>query len=124
MNTYETKAAQLEDRTVTFSVAVVQTCGKYAQEPALRPLINQIIRSATSVGANYSEANNASSKADFRNKIYIAKKEAAETRYWLKVLTELLPQENFGTLMQEALELNLILQKIVSTIKNGETNGK
>jgi four helix bundle protein len=80
-------------------------------------LIDQLIRSSTSIGANYTEANNASSRADFKNKIYIAKKEAAETRYWLNVLSRLVPNEDFSKLQQEALELNLILQKITSTMK-------
>lgn len=119
MTIYQEKIQALEDRTVAFSVSVVRICGKYAKNVTYRSLVDQVIRSATSIGANYAEANNASSKTDFKNKIFIAKKEAAETRYWLKVLAELIPEEDFGALQQEALELNLILQKIVSTIKNG-----
>lgn len=118
MTIYQEKLQALEQRTIIFSVAAVKTCGKYIDVPALRPLVNQVIRSATSIGANYAEANNASSKADFKNKIYIAKKEANETRYWLKVLAELVEQEDFKPLQQEALELNLIFQKIISTMKN------
>lgn len=106
---------------MNFSVNIVRKCGKYSKEPALRTLVDQVIRSATSIGANYAEANNASSKTDFRSKIYIAKKEAGETRYWLKLLEKLLPQEDFSGLQQEALELNLILQKITSTLKNGNS---
>ncbi len=117
MTIYQTKLQQLEDRTIDFSVTIVKRFGKYSKDPTLQPLINQLIRSATSIGANYAEANNASSKSDFKNKIHIAKKEASETRYWLRVLKELLPNENFDNLEQEALELVLILQKIVSTMK-------
>lgn len=124
MNTYQEKRQKLEDRTIKFSVAIIKTCGHYASKPGVRPLIDQIIRSSTSVGANYAEANNASSKADFRSKIYIAKKEIAETRYWLKVLVELIPDEDFSTLQKEAEELNLIFQKVISTIQNGDKNGK
>lgn len=120
MTIYQTKLKQLEDRMITFSVSIVKRCGPYAKDVALSPIISQIIRSATSIGANYAEANNASSKIDFRNKIYIAKKEAAETSYWLKVLSALLPDENFSELQQEALEFTLIMQKIVSTMKNGK----
>jgi four helix bundle protein len=69
------------------------------------------------VGANYAEANNASSRMDFKNKIYIAKKEAAETNYWLRIISRLLPEEDFSKLQQESLEFVLIMQKIVSTIK-------
>ncbi len=120
MTIYQNKLQDLEQRTVSFSVSVVNKCGKYSKNPTLQSLISQVIRSATSIGANYAEANNASSKADFKNKIYIAKKEAAETRYWLRVLTEILPSEDFSDLQQEALELTLIFQKIVTTIKNGK----
>ena len=122
MSISQEKQQRLEDRTVAFSVDVVRTFGKYSKDRSLRPLTDQLIRSATSIGANYAEANNASSKIDFKHKIFIAKKEAGETRYWLKVLDEL-TQEDLSELKQEALELNLILQKIISTIKNG-TNDK
>ncbi len=123
MTIYQEKIRQLEQRTIDFSVLVVRLCGKYSKQPELRSMIDQVIRSATSIGANYAEANNSSSKADFKNKIYIAKKEAGETRYWLKILAELLPGENFTSLQQEALELNLILQKITSTL-NEQKSGK
>jgi len=120
MTIYQDKLKKLEQRTVDFSVLVIKTVGRYARDPVLQPLINQLVRSATSIGANYAEANNASSKTDFKNKIFIAKKEAAETRYWLKVLTELIPNVDLGAISQEALELTLILQKIISTMKNGK----
>jgi four helix bundle protein len=117
MTIYQDKLQNLQDRTVRFSVDIVKQCGPYGKDYTYRPLVDQIIRSATSIGANYAEANNASSKQDFRNKIFIAKKEAAETRYWLSVLSELIPNTNFESLQQEALEFNLIFQKIVSTLK-------
>ena len=104
---------------IDFSVDVIKSFDKYSKSPTLRSSVEQLLKSATSIGANYTEAN-ASSKIDFKNKIYIAKKEAAETRYWLDVLTRVIPNEDFSALAQEALELNLILQKIVSTIKNGK----
>jgi four helix bundle protein len=124
MTIYQDKLQALEKRTIDFSVLTVKTCSKYASDPSVRSMVDQVIRSATSIGANYAEANNASSKQDFKNKIFIAKKEAGETRYWLRILTELLPEEDFSKLQQEALELNLILQKIISTLKNGNESGK
>lgn len=120
MSIYQTKLRAFEQRTVDFSVSVINQCGEYNKVPTLKPVIEQLIKSATSIGANYAEANNASSRVDFKNKIYIAKKEAAETRYWLRVLSELLPSEDFSKLQQEVLEFNLILQKIISTMKNGK----
>ena len=117
MTIYQTKLQQLEQRTISFSVEVVKLCDSYKKDFALRPLATQLIRSATSIGANYAEANNASSRSDFRNKIFIAKKEAAETRYWLQVLSELVTGENLQKLQQESLELLLIFQKIISSLK-------
>ncbi len=114
----ENKSQQLEERTVQFSVLVISTLGRYSNHPELRPLIDQVIRSATSIGANYHEANNASSRADFRNKIFISKKETAETEYWIKVLSRLLPKEDFTTLADESRQLLLIFQKIVTTMKD------
>lgn len=118
------KSEQLQQRTIVFSVSLIKQLGGYSKSPTLQPLINQIIKSATSIGANYAEAVNGSSRADFRSKVFIAKKEAAETRYWLEILQELLKDEDLTGLKQEAKELNLIMQKIVSTIRSDEQNGK
>lgn len=79
-------------------------------------IIDQVVRSATSIGANYSEALNASSKTDFRNKIYIAKKEAAETKYWLELIGNLKPAADNKQLAQECQHLLMILQKTVNTL--------
>lgn len=120
MTIYQTKLQELEDRTVNFSVEIVNKCKSYVKDPIKAPMVNQLIRSATSVGANYHEANNASSKTDFRNKIYLAKKESAETRYWLRIMSQVTGDKELAILQQEALELNLIFQKIISTMKNGK----
>ena len=78
----------LENRTLKFSVAILLFVKKVKIDQINTPLINQLIRSATSIGANYCEANGASSKKDFRNKIYICKKEAKETKYWLQLIAK------------------------------------
>lgn len=79
-------------------------------------MLIQLIRSASSIGANYVEANNSCSKKDFRNKIYICKKESQETKYWLKVIKSTVNIEKVDILWQEAHELNLIFQKIVTSL--------
>lgn len=84
-----------------------------------RSLVDQLTRSSASIGANYAEACNAASKLDFRNKIYIAKKEAAETRYWLDLCIELTNLAEWQSLKQEIHELLLILQTIVNSLKVG-----
>lgn len=87
---------------------------------------DQIQRSGTSIGANYSEACDAVSKADFINKLAIAQKEAHETIYWLKVLygSELIPKEKYIELMHDVDELHKILVSSVKTLKEQEDKSK
>ena len=120
MTIYQEKLHQLENRTTRFGIAIISLCRKYQDDILLRSVLTQLIRSSTSIGANYAEANNASSKADFKNKIFIAKKEVGETRYWLNVLKGTTEDKDIPVLEQEALELNLIFQKIISTLKAGK----
>ncbi|MDQ5913012.1 MAG: hypothetical protein QG659_434 [Patescibacteria group bacterium] len=109
---------ELEERFLHFGVSVIKLT-QLQKEKLPFSVIDQAIRASTSIGANYSEAQNASSKADFRNKIYIAKKEASETRYWLLVITELTDENTTLSYLKEVQEILLILQKIVSTLKTG-----
>ena len=110
----------LENRTLKFSVAILLFVKKVKIDQINTPLINQLIRSATSIGANYCEANGASSKKDFRNKIYICKKEAKETKYWLQLIAKTNAEgiEISRQLWKEAQELTLIFSKIVLSLKN------
>ncbi|MEK7580113.1 MAG: four helix bundle protein [Patescibacteria group bacterium] len=71
----------LEERTAKFGEAIIEFCKSLKQDAISRPIISQLIRSGTSIGANYMEANGASSRQDFRNKIFICKKEAQETKH-------------------------------------------
>jgi len=120
----DTTKYQLEQRTLTFSVRVIKHCARLKQ-PLLKSVIDQVIRSASSVGANYAEANNAASKTDFRNKIFIAKKEAAETKYWLALLAELGDSsDELAELREEAQGILMTLQKIISTLRQTVENGK
>lgn len=97
---------------------MIQFCQKIKQNSIASSLINQIVRSATSIGANYCEANNASSKKDFRNKIFIRKKEAQETKHWLRMLAQCVPEkkDELKTLWKECQELTMIFQKICSSL--------
>ncbi len=106
----------LENRTAEFSRRIIQFCKSLKQDSISRPIIDQLMRSGTSIGANYMEANNASSKKDFRNKIFICKKEAQETKYWLTMSKEIITTEEVKSLSQEAQELTMIFQSIVSKI--------
>jgi four helix bundle protein len=108
----------LEERTALFGEEVIVFARRIKEDTVTKPLISQIVRSATSIGANYMEANGASSKKDFRNKIYIAKKEAKETLHWLRMIVKACPEktEKARELWKEAKELVLILQSICNTI--------
>ena len=108
----------LEERTARFSEDVIDFIKNIKRNSLNDSILKQLIRSATSVGANYCEANNASSKSDFRNKIYICKKEINETKYWLRMLINTNPElkDSARELWQEAQELNLIFQKIVNSL--------
>lgn len=109
----------LEERTARFGEGIIMFCVSVKQDFITRTLLDQIIRSSTSIGANYMEANGASSKKDFRNKIHICKKEAQETQHWLRMLNKALPErkDELRLLWQECHELVMIFQKITSTLK-------
>ena len=107
----------LEERTAKFGESTIDFIKTLERNEINRPLISQIIRSATSIGANYMEANQASSKKDFKNKIRICGKEANETKHWLRMLSRANPErkEECKKLWKEAHELTLIFSKIFKT---------
>lgn len=112
----------LEERSAKFGEDVIRFAKTIPQNVITMPLINQLIRPATSIGANYSEADDAQSKKDFRHKICICKKEARETKHWLRMLAtadESL-KERARNLWQEAKELNLIFAAIIRSRPAGE----
>ncbi|HET9721495.1 MAG TPA: four helix bundle protein [Candidatus Saccharimonadales bacterium] len=109
----------LEDRTLNFASDIIVFSKSLPRSLENDVIRKQLVRSASSIGANYTEANNSSSKLDFKNKIYIAKKEASETRYWLKLAKKTNEHVDTGGLLDEVSQLVFIFQKIVSTMKNG-----
>lgn len=109
----------LEDRTTKFAIDLIKLCERIPKTIITIPIISQLVRSGTSVGANYNKANNACSSKDFKNKIFTCKKEAQETKYWLTLLLNSVSQEKveIERLKQECHEFNLIFQKIILTMK-------
>ncbi|OGG91494.1 four helix bundle protein [Candidatus Kuenenbacteria bacterium RIFCSPLOWO2_02_FULL_42_16] len=107
----------LEERCSVFAENVVVLCKKIKLNDLNKSIIIQLIRSATSIGANYMEANGASSKKDFKNKIFICLKEARETKHWLRLLARLEEEHirQCRILWQEVHELCLIFGKISSS---------
>lgn len=114
MNTTRVRAFNLEERTALFAEDIIKLCKTVPQNRVATPIVDQLLRAGTSIGANYSEATGASSKRDFINKVFLCKKEAIETKYWLRLLSK--AQENRAQecrmLWREAQELTLIFSKI------------
>lgn len=112
------QAEILEKRIIDLSVDIIHKLKHESEIPEY--VKTQLGRSITSIGANYAEACNASSKADFRNKIYIAKKEAAESIYWVRIIRGLKEQSDYLSEEYESLyDVVRILQKSISTsLKN------
>jgi len=84
--TQNTKRYDLEDRTLDFAKRIRVFVAKLKSTPANIEDVKQLIRSSGSVGANYIEANEALSKKDFVMRVKICRKEAKESRYWLKLV--------------------------------------
>ncbi len=105
----------LAERTSKFGVEIINFAKCIRETNINRPIINQLVRAATSIGANYMEADCAESKKDFNHKIGICKKESKETTHWLHMLAtaELNEAEKCRGLWREAHELTLIFSAIV-----------
>jgi len=116
------KRFDLEERTAAFGNAAILLAKTMPLTAITHPLVSQLVKSATSVGANYCEADDAESRADFKHKIGICKKEARETKHWLRMLVTAAPEskESARELWQEAKELNLIFNAIVRSTKANE----
>ena len=105
----------LEDRTARFGENIIKFAKKIPKSPITIPLISQLVKAGTSVGANYCEADCAESKKDFEHKLGICKKEAKESKHWLRMTIQAVPKlkEEIKSLWQEAYELQLIFISIV-----------
>ena len=113
------KKYDLEERTAKFGEQVIEFSKKVPITVTTKPLINQLVRSSTSIGANYCEADDAESRRDFRHKIGICKKESRETKHWLRMLAMATPQfrAEIMRLWIESKELNLIFNAIFYSSK-------
>ena len=103
---------ELQIRLMKFSVSVSNLTDGLYKKPQFESFIKQLNRSASSIGANYSEAQAASSKKDFHNKVRIALKEARESEYWMFILYEKLRDNKIVELLEEVE----VLIKILTTI--------
>src|SRR5262252_3249741 len=108
------KVFDLEERTAKFGEEVIRFCRGLKVDAIMDPLVRQIIKSSTSVGANYCEADDAVSRKEFRQKIGTCKKESRETKHWLRMIAAADPTqaERARVLWKEANELLLIFATI------------
>ena len=113
----------LEERTARFGEAVIRFLKTVPHGPLTNRLIDQLVGAATSVGANYCEADDAVSKKDFKNRIGTSRKESRESKHFLRMIAAAVPEKRLEArdLWREAHELNLIFSTI---FKNTKTDPK
>ena len=114
------KDSELRTRAKSLALQVITACDEVDTKKGRGVLVNQIIRSATSIGANIHEANYAASRADFVNKLHIALKECAETEYWIEMLVgaKAMDANQADKLMLECGIIRRMLVKSLNTAKN------
>ena len=116
------KESELRTRAKVFALHMIAVCDEIDTRKGRSVLVNQVIRSATSIGANIHEANYASSRADFVNKFHIALKECAETEYWIEmpVGCNAITSKTAHILLQECGIIRRMLAKSVTTAKSNK----
>jgi four helix bundle protein len=113
------------ERTFLFAVRVIRAVRQLPQDAATRIVTHQLVKAATSVGANMEEAGGAESPRDFIHKTGIARKEARESRYWLRVVrAAILDDDVFGELEQESDELVRILSTMIANAQKSQTRSR
>ncbi|MCK5733803.1 MAG: four helix bundle protein [Candidatus Latescibacteria bacterium] len=113
------RSYDLEERTAQFGERIIEFAKTLPKNLVNNSLISQVVRSGTSVGANYMESDAAESKKDFRHKIGICTKESKETKHWLRMIAKSEPAkaDECRALWKEAQELTLIFSSIFRSTK-------
>lgn len=116
------KKYDLAERTAKFAEEIIEFAMSLPKTPVNLPLITQLVKAGTSIGANYEEADGAESRKDFNHKIAICKKESKETKYWLRVIIRANPdkKEKAQKLWQESQEFTLIFSSIIISSKKAK----
>lgn len=116
------KENALVDFSKQFAVDVVNLCTEIKEHRKSNVLLNQLLRSGTSIGANIHEANYASSKADFVNKFQIALKECYETDYWLGLFkdTNIISATEYDKLFSQCSKIRKLLIASITTAKSNK----
>ena len=104
----------LEERTARFGEAIIRFARTVPVNPVTTPLIRQLVNAGTSVGANYCEADEAGTRKEFRYRISVCKREARESKHWLRMIAAAVPDlaGEARPHWQEAKELHLIFASI------------
>lgn len=114
-NEEKNRIYDLEERTAKFGEDIIDFAKQIPKNTITIPLISQLVRSGTSIGSNYCEADCAESKKDFEHKLGISKKESKETKHWLRMISKAEPElkDNAQKLWKESNELQLIFISII-----------
>ena len=117
--THANRNYDLAERTACFGETVVKFAKTIRLNAVTRPLVTQLVRSGTSVGANYCEADEAGSRKEFCYRISVCSREVRETKHWLRMLAAASPTDKEASRMlwKEAHELNLIFSSIFRKTK-------
>ncbi len=109
----------LHQRLLEYAVRIIKLVDALPRTLVGRRIAGQLLRSATSVGAHYEEAQGAESKEDFVHKLQIALKELRESNYWLRLVTKsrILPPDRMTVILDESSQLRAMLSKAVATAK-------
>lgn len=110
----------IKDRCYQFSLKIFNLVRSIQIDPLFKFLIHQLLRSATSIGANVTEGKSSSSRRELTRYFQIALKSANETKYWLSLIrdSQNLPQENFKFILDEADQISRILGKSIVSLKS------
>ena len=108
-----------EEVAAKFGENIINFAKNIPESSLTRSLISQLVRAGTSVGANYCEADDASTRKDFLYKAGICRRESKESKHWLRMLITAVPslEDKARTLIGESQELNLIFSAIINTVK-------
>jgi four helix bundle protein len=112
---------EMQARTKKFALRVIKAVQSLPNDRVANVLGSQLLRSGTSVGANYRAVCRAKSAADFVNKLKIVEEEGDESLFWMELLIEsgITPQQKLGALMKEADEIVSIVVAALKTTRSG-----
>jgi four helix bundle protein len=115
---------EFKKRTKQLALRIIKLINSLPPTTTAQVIGKQVLRSGTSVGANYRAACRAKSTADLLHKLAIVEEEADETLYWLELLieAEIIPAEKLNSLVQETNEITAMIVSSIKTLKSKQTN--